>query len=83
MIRGQRGKGCKLLYKLSATGEQHILFATFASPSVASLTADFGPSSILIQCQNTPLREHAVLLPVVKEAILAKSVSLYEKVVKL
>ncbi len=46
------------------TGGRHILFTTFASPSMASLTADFVPLSVLTHGQNTPFREHPVhLLP--------------------
>ena len=45
---------------------------TFATPSMAPLTADFGPSSILIQGQNTPLREHPVPLPLGAKSVLDK-----------
>jgi hypothetical protein len=31
---------------------------------MASVTADFGPSSVLIQGQNAPLRENPVPLPI-------------------
>jgi len=39
---------------------------------MAPVTADFGPSSVLIQGQNAPLREHPVPLPADKESILDK-----------
>ncbi len=45
-------------------GRRHILFTSFPSPSMAPVTADFGPSSVLIQDQNAPLREHPVPLPI-------------------
>jgi hypothetical protein len=35
-------------------GLQGVLSATFATPSVAPLTADFGPFAVLHQGQNTP-----------------------------
>ena len=45
-------------------GRRHLLFTSFPSPSMAPVTADFGPSSVLIQDQNTPFREHPVPLPI-------------------
>ena len=54
-------------------GRRHILFTPFPSPSMAPVTADFGPSSVLIQGQNAPLREHPVPLPADGESILDKT----------
>jgi len=46
---------------------------------MASVTADFGPSSVLIQGQNAPLREHPVPLPSGRESILDKTAKGYIK----
>jgi hypothetical protein len=55
--------------KYILAGGRHILSVTFATPSMASLTADFVPSSVLTHGQNTPLREHAVHLLTGEEVV--------------
>ena len=55
-------------FLLVLAGGRHILSVTFATPSMASLTADFVPSSVLTHGQNTPLREHPVHLPPHRES---------------
>ena len=52
----------RLVICLLFSGKRHILFATLPSPSVASVTADFGPFAVLLKVQNTPLRESPVPL---------------------
>jgi len=58
-------------------GNRHIPSASFAPPSLAPLTADFGPSTVLFQGRNdaAPGTSRSPALP--QTPILDESASLY------